>query len=147
MKSQKGITLISLTIYIIALAIVMGVVAVVSNFFYSSINAGKANIDPMAEYVKFNSFFLEEVNHKNIKVLEFGTSEEEGKKVSYIAFSNGVQYTFIEENKGIYYNTFKICREIDNCEFVSKIENGKNVVEVKFKAGNVNKTMNYLISD
>jgi len=58
MKSQKGITLISLTIYIIALAIVMAVVAVVSNFFYSSINASKAKIDPMTEYVKFNSFFF-----------------------------------------------------------------------------------------
>ena len=33
MKSQKGITLISLTIYIIVMAAVVGVVAIISTFF------------------------------------------------------------------------------------------------------------------
>ena len=33
MKSQKGITLISITIYVIVMAIVVGIVAILSTFF------------------------------------------------------------------------------------------------------------------
>ena len=39
MKSDKGITLISITIYVIVMAIVVGVVAIISTFFYSNMNA------------------------------------------------------------------------------------------------------------
>ena len=38
MKSQKGITLISLTIYVIVMAAVIGVVGIISTFFYSNMN-------------------------------------------------------------------------------------------------------------
>ena len=63
MKSQKGITLISLTVYVIVMAIVVGVVAIISTFFYSNINDTNVDINPITEYTKFNSFFSDEVNH------------------------------------------------------------------------------------
>ena len=62
MKSQKGITLISLTIYVIVMAIVVGVVAIISTFFYSNINDTTQQLDPLTEYTDFNSFFSDEVN-------------------------------------------------------------------------------------
>ena len=34
MKSQKGVTLISLTIYVIVMAIVVGILSVITTFFY-----------------------------------------------------------------------------------------------------------------
>ena len=37
MKNEKGITLISVTIYVIVMAIVVGIIAVISGFFYNSI--------------------------------------------------------------------------------------------------------------
>lgn len=128
MKSQKGITLISLTIYIIVMVIVVSVVAVISTYFYTNINFASNDINSMTEYTKFNSFFTDEINHKNIKVLEC--------KQDYLVFDNGVQYTFVKENKGIYRNKVKIANGVESCTFEYKIKNGKNVVVVNFKIGN-----------
>lgn len=122
MKSQKGITLISLTIYIIAMVIVIAVIAIISTFFYSNLSSATEQVNPSIEYTKFSSFFTDEVNHSNIKILEC--------KNNYIAFDNGVQYTFVPENKGIYRNKVKIAREITMCKFSTMIENGKNMVKV-----------------
>lgn len=133
MKSQKGITLISLTIYVIVMAVVIGVIAIISTFFYSNMNDISSTIDPMTEYTKFNSFFSDEVNHSNIKILKCGTTDN-GQ--NYIAFNNGVQYTYVPTNKAIYRNQVEIARNVDKCTFTADINNGKNIVKVQFEAGN-----------
>ena len=132
MKSEKGITLISLTIYVIAMAVVIGIIAIVSTFFYSNMENSDDTVSPMAEYTKFNSFFSDEINHEGIEVVSCGTTDN-GQ--NYIVFSNEVQYTYISENKAIYRNKVKIAKEIDDCEFATGTNNGKRVVNVKFNAG------------
>ena len=147
MKSEKGITLISLIIYVIALTIVVGIIAVISGYFYDNIDTSSEDIEPMVEYTKFNSFFSEEVNYVGIKVLDFNTTKNEQGKVdtSYIVFDNGVQYTFIAENKGIYRNKVKIARGIDECTFDYNIEDKKNIVYVTFKAKKLNNPIKYTL--
>ena len=131
MKSENGVTLISLTVYIIGLTLIIAIVAVISTFFYKSVRNVSQTVDPITEYSKFNTFFTEETNANNIKILECGEN--------YIVFDNGVQYTFIKENKGIYRNKVKICRGIEECKFNNKIENGKNIIKVSLGSGKVNK--------
>lgn len=138
MNTQKGITLISLTIYIIVMVIVVAMVSVISSYFYSNIHGASDTIEPLTEYTKFNSFFTDEVNHSNIKVLECETiTNDETQEIesSYVVFDNGVQYTFVAQNKGIYRNKVKICKAVESCTFEYKIKNGKNVVGVKLKIG------------
>ena len=108
------------------MAIVVGVVAIISTFFYSNMSGTEQDFDPITEYTKFNSFFSDEANHSNIKVLECGTTEN-GQ--NYIVFDNGVQYTFIPENQGIYRNHVKIANGVTNCTFTRNIKNGKDVVD------------------
>lgn len=144
MKSQNGITLISLTIYVIAMAIVVGIVAIISTFFYSNMNDTAHDLDPITEYTKFNSFFSDEVNHSNIKILDCGTTED-GQ--NYIVFDNGVQYTYIPENQGIYRNQVKIAMGVTNCTFTKNIQNGKNIVNVVFEAGNRTRETTYTLKN
>lgn len=144
MKSDKGITLISITIYVIVMAIVVGVVAIISTFFYSNMNDTAQDLDPITEYTKFNSFFSDEANHSNIKVLECGTTEN-GQ--NYIVFDNGVQYTFIPENQGIYRNHVKIANGVTNCTFTRNIKNGKDVVVVLFQAGDSTRETTYTLTN
>lgn len=147
MKSEKGITLISLIIYVIALTIVIGIIAVISGYFYKNIATTSENVEPMVEYTKFNSFFSEEVNYRGIKVLDCqSTTGDNGKiETSYIVFDNGVQYTYISGNKGIYRNKVKIARGIDNCSFEYKVEEGKDIVNVNFKAKDMNNPIKYTL--
>lgn len=127
MKSEKGITLISLTISIIVMMIAVAIVSMISVYFYKNTDVLANNINPLTEYNNFNTFFAEEVNHPNLKVLEWGED--------YIVFDNGVQYTYIPENKGIYKDKVKICKDVEKCVFEVKIKNGKNVVVVNMKIG------------
>lgn len=127
MKSEKGITLISLTISIIVMMIAVAIVSMISVYFYKNTDVLANNINPLTEYNNFNTCFAEEVNHPNLKVLEWGED--------YIVFDNGVQYSYIPENKGIYKDKVKICKDVEKCVFEVKIKNGKNVVVVNMKIG------------
>ena len=67
-------------------------------------------------------------------------------KNSYIVFDNGVQYTFVSENQGIYRNKVKIAREVENCTFEYKVKNGKSIVVVNIKMNSIsNKTIEYTL--
>lgn len=137
MKNEKGVTLISLTVYIIVMALVVGILAIITTFFYKNTIDIK-DIDPITEYITFNTFITDEINHSNIKVLEC--------KDNYIVFSNGVQYTFIPANKGIYRNKVKICRGIENCSFETGREDENDVIRVVFKAqGQSKKNITYTL--
>ncbi len=137
MKNEKGVTLISLTVYVIVMALVVGVLAIITTFFYKNTIDIK-DIDPITEYTTFNTFITDEANHSNIKVLEC--------KDNYIVFDNGVQYTFIAANKGIYRNKVKICSGIEKCSFETGIEGGNDVIKVVFKAqGQSKKNITYTL--
>lgn len=125
MKSEKGVTLISLTIYIIAMTIVIAVVAIISTFFYKNTHKVSSLVDPLTEYTKFNRFFSEEVNQSNRKILDC--------KENWVAFDSGMQYTFIAENKAIYRNQVKICANVEKCVFEQQIKNGKEQIIVRIK--------------
>ncbi len=140
MRSEKGITLISLTVYIIVMLIVVAVVSMISMFFYKNTNALSNTINPLTEYTKFNHYFSDEVNHANLKVLEWGED--------YLVFDNNIQYTYVAENKGIYRNNVKICKDVEKCIFESKIKNGKNVVAVTIKIGTAEeRNVDYTLKD
>ncbi len=137
MKQERGITLISLTVYIIVMTIVIAVVGVVSGAFVKSMKSTKSTTDPITEYTAFNSYFSDEINHQGIQIRECNTN--------YIVFSNGVQYTFVNENSGIYRNYVKIAKDVEECSFKENIKNGKTVVDVKIKVGNKVRTTTYTL--
>lgn len=144
MKTQKGVTLISLTIYVIAMAIIVGIIATVSTFFYKNVEDTNLDIDPITQFTTFNSYFSEEINHPNIQVVECGITDS---YQNYIVFSNGIQYTYIPENKGIYRNQVKICRNIDICTFSERIEDGKSIVTVNLTAGEQQRETEYTLKN
>lgn len=137
MKQERGITLILLTVYIIVMTIVIAVVGVVSGAFVKSMKSTKSTTDPITEYTAFNSYFSDEINHQGIQIRECNTN--------YIVFSNGVQYTFVNENSGIYRNYVKIAKDVEECIFKENIKNGKTVVDVKIKVGNKVRTTTYTL--
>lgn len=122
-KSDKGITLLSLIIYIVLLTFVLSMLAIVSNMFYSStdyvINKGKY----IYEFNKFNMYFIEDVK-SNSQIYSINDKE--------IVFEDGTTYTY--SNKGIYRNKVKICNNVLNCTFSNselQVENTtKQIIKV-----------------
>ena len=81
------------------------------------------DIDPMTQFTTFNSYFTDEINHSDLKVVKCGITDS---NQNYILFSNSVQYTYVPENKGIYRNKVKICNNIDRGERRQKVINKSN---------------------
>ena len=132
MRSQKGISLISLTVYIIGMTIAVAAVTVISSYFYKNVDVTLKDINPVTEYNKFTGFFSEEINSENIYVRESSSNINDDQ--NYIVFSNDVQYTFVKANKSIYRNKIKICRNVNTCEFNYEKEN--KTVFVTLQIGN-----------
>lgn len=139
MKNNKGITLISIIIYVIGMVIVVSIISTLTSFFYNNIDTTDIT-NNTAQYTKFSSIFLEEVNKQNNAVVECKTIVENGFKVSYIIFLSGNQYTFKKENNAIYKNKIKICDNVDDCDFSYSFIDSKYKIKVNFKASNIDMT-------
>lgn len=139
MKNQRGITLTSLSIYIIGMMVVIGIIATLTTFFYKNMNKiDDKNVS--TDYTKFTNIFSSEINQKGNTIIEAKTYIENNKKISYIIFSSGNQYTYKEENKSIYKNNIKICTQIDKCEFSYTYQNSQYKINIELIAGNINLT-------
>ena len=86
MKSQNGVTLVQLTIYLIAMLVVIGMMTTLSNFFYGKINIIREASRYAAEFDKFNTHFVKDVESEleaiqkqkkeNIAMYDFGSTED-----------------------------------------------------------------------
>lgn len=108
MKNQKGITLISLIIYVLAMIIVIGAVANITKYFYHNVSFLTGGVTEYYVCTTFNSYFSEDINI-------YGNYVESCDGNSIQFGHNGNKYSF--ENNSIYYNSVKICSDVDECKF------------------------------
>lgn len=108
MKSEKGVTITSIMIYVIALTVVVLLIGRIITYFYRNVNNAEENTAANAEYLKFNSYFTDEINIEG--------NEVEVCENNYIIFSKTQnQYTY--QNGSIYRQKVKIAKDIELCEF------------------------------
>ena len=129
MKSEKGVTLTALVVYICVAMVIISIMALLSTHFYTNMNTIKGQDLYVVEFNKFNMFFINDVkNNKNVKNIE----------TTKITFDDGVVY----ELKGtdIYRNETKIASNIQKAIFSlgePKVigKTTKNIVEVTLSIG------------
>ena len=61
LKSNKGITLLDITIYMIAILITIGIMTMIKTYFFNNINIVKETARYAAEFDNFNTFFVSDV--------------------------------------------------------------------------------------
>lgn len=152
MKKERGITLISVIIYVISMLIVISIIATITGFFYKNVNTDTTSQDIMSQYSKFNSIFSVEVNRYGNRILEVGTEEGISKKQgedefisgTYIVFSSGNQYTF--QNNSLYKNNMKIAENVQGT-FSYQYINSEYKIKVLVSSENQSKSkvLNYTI--
>ena len=133
MKSNKGITLTSLIIYIIVLMLALGVLSVISKFFYRNLDYVESLGDNVSEYNKFNMFFLEDAK-KNTNIISISNDNKQ------IIFGDGTVYTYKGGNdKSIYRNKVKVCRNVETCRFLEKEnDSNKDIISVQIYMDSTN---------
>ncbi len=138
MQSEKGITLVSVIIYVIAMLIIISVITVLTSYFYRNVDINSVSEDLNQQYTRFNTYFTEEVNKKGNNILDIGESESttEDDPQKYIVFSSGNQYTYVPANDSIYVNNIKIAENILDCNFEKITENDKTKIKVTMSGEN-----------
>lgn len=141
MKNNKGITLISLAMYVVAFAIIAGIVGTITSFFYTNVTELRESADSLGEFEKFNASFLEEIKKADNKVVSI---ENEGRKIT---FTSGVIYSFEQAEEGIYTNNIKMCDGVKECIFSKKENSEKPIIRVYLEIGtDFAKTLDYVMN-
>lgn len=139
MKSQNGVTLVQLTIYLIAMLVVIGMMTTLSNFFYGNINIIREASRYAAEFDKFNTHFVKDVESNN----EVNITTTDGQVT--IIFEDGTTYTYNSYDEGLYRGSVKISTNVKAFTATKKIITinnvDKDIVTVKIIIGNSTQTL------
>ena len=136
MKSEKGITLIILTIYIIIFSIVIILLANLSSYIYSNLkNINDRSVD-VSEINKFNMYFIEDV--KTNSQAEIRTLTD--SNTMQIVFQDGDIYSYVINEKSIYKNEQKIARNIEAFNAEGYIIDAKKYIPVSIEIGTDDET-------
>ena len=134
MKSQNGITLSSLIIYIIVMIMVIGVMARVSTMFYNNVNKLDNRTIEISKFNNFNTYFV-----KEIKLPNNGIDKIEN---NYILFKSG--NSFLYRNQNIYYNDLMIVDNVKNLVFTRESE---SVINLNISFEEYSKQIKYKIEE
>lgn len=111
MRTEKGITLTSLIIYIIVLIFIVSMLSAISSYFYANTSYISETGKYVSEFNKFNMYFIEDVkNNSDIYSID----------KNKIVFADGTIYTYT--NESIYRNKVEICNNIHGCSFEKREE-------------------------
>lgn len=137
LKSEKGVTLISLTVYIIAMLVVLGIMQTISSFFYGNLNSIQDSAKYASEFDRFNGYIVTDVK-SNTRVNANSTSKT-------IIFEDGTTYVYNQEDESIYRGQTKIATHVKGFEVSKKtitINNvDKDILTVKIIIGNSTKNL------
>lgn len=124
MRSNRGITLTSLIMYVALIIIALGILAVLRSNFQSSVKELNQQGTNNYEFDKFNVSFLQEVKKEGNGISSVSASE--------IIFTTNNKYTF--KDNCIYLNdTIKIAENIDSLSFSTELIDKKIVIKVTVK--------------
>ena len=137
LKSENGITLTALVIYILVLSIVMGIMASISNFFYGNLGLVKDSAKYSGEFDKINSNLIVDVKANNHVVVN---NDEKT-----IIFEDGTTYKYTAEDEGLYRGNNRIATNVKVFNIskktivVNSVE--KDILTVNIIIGNSSKNL------
>lgn len=161
MKSQKGVTMISLILYIASFVAVTTVVAGITTFFYGNMKILDTSVGSNSAYSKINLYMVNECKKANVSLLAWKDKTNAAKcetnaltnassaTNTFITFLNqdGSKNSFIydDSNKKLYYNYIKLSDKVDKFEINVDRSTGKEVLSVLIQIDGTAFRSNYVI--
>lgn len=147
MKDNRGITLTSLIIYIIALMIFVGTMATITKYFYKNFKEITINDKETKEYTELTKFLSQDINSKKIENTfindrdnqETPTGHELIFKLNdlsthrYKLKDNTIYYTEIQNNTAT--KDITLCNEVNSCTFSLGENQNTITVSIEFEGG------------
>ena len=100
-KSDKGITLTSLVIYVIVLMIVIGLMSNFLGYIYKNTNKITIKENYEEQYTRFLAYLIKDTNSDQLNFIKIKTDSE--NKYLILRFKDGSQHQYVYSDKNIYY--------------------------------------------
>lgn len=172
MRSQKGVTMISLVLYVISFLAVTVVVAGITTFFYNNVEILDTKIGSNSQYNKLNVYMLNEckkdgaslyawqnnpsvegtVNKKDVLTNKSSATE------TFITFKDGegnkASFIYVQDEKNLYYasnensttHLIKLCENVNEFKFKIDYSSGKTVLKVFINIDGTAFTTEYVVA-
>ena len=135
MKSNKGITIISLLIYLIVLTIVIGTISTLMRYFYNNEKESYIAENSSGQYARLIAYITDDVNSGKITNVEVSTSDIQltynDNSIHQYQYIDGKIYNIIGTNKKI-----EICSDVTSALFEYDSTNNKITINITMN-GNV----------
>lgn len=148
MKSEKGITLVSLLTYIALLLTVMVIIGRITGFFTKGLDNVDTGTQASADFSKVNYCFLTETKKAQEKsnitaaisqmestyagyefpdITEATNTDKEGTAIKFMESGNIISYV----DNAIYYNKIKVCDKVEDFEIKYKASEKSITVSIE----------------
>ena len=143
MKSEKGITLTSLVIYVIGITIIFAVVANLTIYFNKNSRTIEYTTNNSAQITRLNQYLINDTKKENAQITEANEN-------IIIIQANGEtnKYTYDKNSKGIYRNKVKIANDVQSLEIKKDIIYDKTKLLLNITIGmqeQIQKDLEYII--
>lgn len=143
MKSEKGITLTSLVIYVIGITIIFAVVANLTIYFNKNSRTIEYTTNNSAQITRLNQYLINDTKKENAQITEANEN-------IIIIQANGetIKYTYDKNSKGIYRNKVKIANDVQSPEIKKDIIYDKTKLLLNITIGmqeQIQKDLEYII--
>ena len=102
LKSDKGITLTSLVIYVIVLMIVLGLISGFMGYFYKNTNKITIKENYEEQYTRFLAYLIKDTNSDQLNFIKIIKTDSEDNYL-ILRFKDGSQHQYVYSDKNIYY--------------------------------------------
>ena len=150
LKSKNGVTMISLVFYISSFFAITLIVAGITTFFYNNVEVMDTSIGSNSQYNKLNMYMLNETKKEGTTLLAWKNTDTQiiadtpnnienldvdtvGEN-TFLTFKDesGIEDSFIyvAGEKNLYFNSIKLCDNVEDFKFKIHEINGKTVLNV-----------------
>ena len=137
LKSQKGLTLTTVIVYIIGMVIVATIIGNITIFFYNNITSASSSARISVEHAKFNNFFIEETKKENNRIIKVESNK--------IQFASGALFTYDDVNETIYRDNVKVCEYVSDFILTYRPLETKGVIDIFIEIDGKPHTTSYVV--
>ena len=124
-KFNRGVTLISLTIYIIVFIITIGILNSITRYYMKNIDDVTISEKGEDQFNLFLTYINKDLNNKDLLYIKAGKEFEDDVKIKreylFFKFKNDVQHIYMVEDGGLYFLSKEKNDSISNANTFDKI--------------------------
>ena len=142
MINNKGITMISLIIYVIVITFILSGITAITTSFYKNVNEVDKGSESAVSFSKFNMYFLNDIKEEKAKIIDV-TPDGRSIAISFIRDGKQQSVTYKLSSGSLYRNQVKICDKVKDMK-IDAVPNG-NAIIVYMNISDYEKTTTYIV--